>query len=189
MRFGIPIETDLSEGVGERRVALSPAGIQESCRAGAEVLVQQKVGCRAGFPSEEGAQIVYDIREVYGRSDVWPRVERPHDADFLWLAEDATVISFIYLHGTARWLPRALCRRHPAVLGLDAICEDDGVFPLQRATSQLAGRLLESEHVCYLVCRELPRPMWFFSVPTTAFLGTEAGVYVLDANPYPARDY
>ena len=206
MRFGIPIETDLSRGIGERRVALSPAGVRELCAAGAEVLVHTEAGSRAGFTYEEysaaGGQIVYDIREVYGRADVILRVERPHDDECMWLSEGAAIISFVHLHGAGRWLPRTLCQRNLTVLGLEAMYEDDGVFPLQKAASQIAGRmapqiagrLLESDRGGVgILLSGLP------GIPPAdvvilgagalgteaarAFLGTEASVYVLDRNP------
>lgn len=206
MRFGVPIETELSRGIVERRVALSPAGVRELCAAGAEVLVHTEAGSRAGFSYEEysaaGAQIVYDVREVYGRTDVVLRVERPHDDECLWLSEGAAIISFVHLHGAGRWLPHALCQRKLTVLGLEAMYEDDGVFPLQKAASQIAGRmapqiagrLLESERGGVgVLLSGLP------GIPPAdvvilgagalgteaarAFLGTEASVYVLDHDP------
>lgn len=211
MRFGIPIETDLSEGLTERRVALSPAGVRELCAVGAEVLVQHEAGSRAGFSTEEyaaaGAQIVYDIREVYGRSQVLLRVQRPHVAEFLWLPDGAAVISFVHLHGTERGLSRALCRRNLTVLGLEAMCEEDGVFPLQRATSQIAGRLapqiagrlLESEQGGLgILLSGLPgiRPARVVILgagvlgteAAFAFLGAEASVSVLDTNPHQLEE-
>ncbi|MBI3301544.1 MAG: alanine dehydrogenase [Deltaproteobacteria bacterium] len=129
----------------ERRVALSPAGVRELCEAGAEVAVQQGAGKGAGFTDEEyqaaGAQIVYSAEEAYGRADVVLHVERPRDEEWQFLAEGATLIAFLHLHVTAPSLVQALLKRNLTVVGLEAVREDDGAFPLQKISSQVAGRM------------------------------------------------
>src|SRR2546427_6544634 len=101
MRFGIPRETGFAQGMVERRVALSPAGVQELCQAGAEVIVQQGAGQGAGFTDEEyraaGAQIIYSAAEAYGRADVIVRVERPRDEEWDLCPEGSTLIAFLHL--------------------------------------------------------------------------------------------
>ncbi|HEV8714783.1 MAG TPA: alanine dehydrogenase [Candidatus Binatia bacterium] len=145
MRFGIPTETGFAEGMIERRVALSPAGVQELCQAGAEVVVQQGAGQRAGFTDEEyraaGAQIVYSAVEAYGRADVILRVERPRDEEWELLPEGSTLIAFLHLHIASPRVLQTLRGRNLTVLGLEAIREDTGSFPLQKISSQIAGRM------------------------------------------------
>jgi alanine dehydrogenase len=145
MRFGIPTETGFAEGIIERRVALSPAGVQELCQTGAEVVVQQRAGHGAGFTDEEyrtaGAQIVYSAAEAYGRADVIVRVERPRDEEWELLPEGATLIAFLHLHVASPRVLQILHSRKLTALGLEAIREDTGSFPVQKISSQIAGRL------------------------------------------------
>lgn len=145
MRFSIPTETGSGKGGNERRVALSPAGVRDLCLAGAEVLVQQGAGRGAGFTDETyrtaGAQIIYTAAEAYGRADVILRIERPSEDEWTLLPDGATLISFLHLHTASVRVKQTLMTRQLTALGLEAVREDDGSFPLQQVASQIAGRL------------------------------------------------
>ena len=203
MRFSIPTETGLKKGSIERRVALSPAGVHELCLAGAEVFVQQHAGRGAGFTDEAyrtaGAHLVYTAAEAYGRADVVLRVERPREEDWALLPDGSTLIAFLHLHTAPTSVKQTLMSRHITALGLEAMSEDDGSFPLQKVSSQItgrmapqiAGRLLESsDGGMGVLLSGLP------GIPpadvvilgagvlgaeaTRAFLGVGASVYALD---------
>jgi alanine dehydrogenase len=211
MRFGIPTETGFATGRVERRVALSPAGVQELCQAGAEVIVQQGAGQGAGFTDEEyraaGAQIIYSAAEAYGRVDVIVRVERPRDEEWDLCPEGSTLIAFLHLHVASPRVVQTLRTRNLTALALEAIREDTGSFPLQKISSQItgrmaphiAGRLLEaSGGGLGVLLAGLP------GIPpadvvilgagvlgteaTRAFLGAGASVYVLDTDVQKLED-
>jgi alanine dehydrogenase len=205
MRFGIPTETGFGKGMVERRVALSSAGVRELCQAGAEVIVQQGAGQGAGFPDEEyeaaGAHIVYTAAEAYGRAAVVLRVERPRDEEWRLLPEGATLIAFLHLYSVAPGLVPALLARNLTAVGLEAVREDDGSFPLQKISSQIAGRLAP-----HIASRLLEAPRGGMGVllsglpgippadvvilgsgvlgleAARAFLGAGASVYALDTD-------
>jgi len=205
MRFGIPTETGFAQGIVERRVALSPAGVRELCQSGAEVALQQGAGQGAGFTDEEyraaGAQIVYSAAEAYGRADVILRVERPRDEEWEMLPEGSTLIAFLHLHVASPRVRQTLRTRNLTALGLEAIREDTGFFPLQKISSQIAGRMAPQ-----LAGRLLEAPSGGMGallsglpgIPPAdvvilgagvlgteaarAFLGTGASVYVLDTD-------
>jgi len=145
MQFGIPTETGFVKGMVERRVALSPAGVRELCQTGAEVILQQGAGQGAGFTDEEyraaGARVVYSAAEAYGRAEVILRVERPRDEEWELLPEGSTLIAFLHLHVASPHLRQVVRTRNLTVLGLEAIREDTGSFPLQKISSQIAGRM------------------------------------------------
>jgi alanine dehydrogenase len=144
MRFSIPTETGLRKSSIERRV-LSPAGVHELCLAGAEVFVQQHAGRGAGFTDEAyrtaGAHLVYTAAEAYGRADVVLRVERPREEDWALLPDGSTLIAFLHLHTAPTSVKQTLMSRHITALGLEALSEDDGSFPLQKVSSQITGRM------------------------------------------------
>jgi alanine dehydrogenase len=211
MRFGIPTETGFATGRVERRVALSPAGVQELCQAGAEVIVQQGAGQGAGFTDEEyraaGAQIIYSAAEAYGRADVIVRVERPRDEEWDLCPEGSTLIAFLHLHIASPRALQTLRRRNLTVLGLEAIREDTGSFPLQKISSQIAGRMAPQ-----IAGRFLEAPVGGMGVllsglpgippadvvilgagvlgteATRAFLGAGASAYVLDVDVQKLED-
>lgn len=145
MQFGIPTETGFAKGTVERRVALSPAGVRELCQTGAEVTLQQGAGQGAGFTDEEyraaGARVVYSAAEAYGRAEVILRVERPREEEWELLPEGSTLIAFLHLHVASPRVRQIVLARNLTVLGLEAIREDTGSLPLQKISSQIAGRM------------------------------------------------
>ena len=70
MDIGIPVERSASE----RRVALTPAGVERLVRRGNRVFVERRAGQGASFTDDEyvtaGAQLSYSAEEVYGRQHV-----------------------------------------------------------------------------------------------------------------------
>ena len=74
MRIGIPKET-LHE---EKRVALSPAGVDSLVRAGHTVYIETGAGLNSHFTDEEygstGANIVYSAEEAFKRAELITKV-------------------------------------------------------------------------------------------------------------------
>ena len=211
MRFGIPTETGFAQGMVERRVALSPAGVRELCQTGAAVVLQQGAGQRAGFTDEEyqaaGARIVYSAAEAYGRADVILRVERPRDEEWEMLPEGSTLIAFLHLHVASPRVLQTLRTRNLTVLGLEAIREDTSSFPLQKISSQIAGRMAPQIAGRLLEASGGGMGVLLAGLPgippadvvilgagvlgteaTRAFLGAGASVYVLDAEVQKLED-
>jgi len=203
MHFGIPRETGFAKGIDERRVALSPAGVQELCLAGAEVVVQQGAGQGAGFTDEEyraaGAYIVYSAAEAYGRAEVILRVERPRDEEWDLLPEDSTLIAFLHLHVASPRVLQTVRQRNLTVLGLESIREESGAFPLQKISSQITGRMAPHLAARLLEASSGGMGVLLAGLPgippvdvvilgggvlgteaARAFLGAGASVYVLD---------
>ncbi len=211
MNFGIPTETGLAKGMVERRVALSPAGVQELCQGGAGVIVQQGAGQGAGFSDEEyrvaGAQIVYSAAEAYGRAEVILRVERPRDEEWELLPEGSTLLAFLHRHLVSPRVLETLRRRNLTVLGLEAMREDTGAFPLQKISSQIAGRMAPQIAGRLLEAASGGMGVLLSGLPgippvdvvilgggvlgteaARAFLGAGASVYVLDIDVQKLED-
>jgi alanine dehydrogenase len=70
MRIGIPKETRLEE----KRIALSPAGVDALVKSGHIVFVETKAGDGCHFTDEDyrkvGANVVYRAEEVYQRAEL-----------------------------------------------------------------------------------------------------------------------
>jgi alanine dehydrogenase len=144
---------------------------------------------------------VYTAAEAYGRADVVLRVERPQEHEWALLPEGAALIAFLHLHIAPAAVKQALMTRRITAVGLEAIQENNGSFPLQKVSSQItgriapqiAGRLLEaSQGGMGVLLSGLP------GIPPAdvvilgagvlgaeaarAFLGAGASVYVLDTD-------
>lgn len=141
MQFGVPKETrDL-----EKRVALTPAGVQALVRAGHTVYVQSEAGAGAGFTNEHyrdvGATIVYSAAEAYGRAEVVVKVARPTAQEHQLFAAGQTLMSFLHLAVASPDLHAALATQEITAIALEEIQEEDGALPLLTPMSEIAGRL------------------------------------------------
>ena len=140
MRIGAPSEVKS----GERRVALTPAGVELLARDGHEVTVQRGAGAGAGLSDsayeEAGARLEADARRVWGGSDVVVKVKEPVPAEYGRLREDLTL--FTYLHLAAdRPLTEALVDSGATALGYETVADRHGGLPLLAPMSEVAGRL------------------------------------------------
>jgi len=156
MRFSVPKPLGGLPGNEEKRVALSPSGVRELVRAGAEVVVESGAGAAAGFLDElyrtAGAQIVYSREEVFGRGEVVLNVSRPSPQDLNLAQPGTAVFAFWNLAVTLQTLKNPLAENRITAIGHEVIQNDLGELPVLRMASQItglmapqiAGRLLET---------------------------------------------
>lgn len=141
MEFGIPKEVrDL-----EKRVALTPAGVQALVQAGHTVYVQNDAGAGAGFTDEHyrkvGATIVYSAAEAYGRAQVVLKVARPTAQEHQLFTRGQTLMSFLHLAVASPDLHAALAGQEITAIALEEMQEEDGSLPVLTPMSEIAGRL------------------------------------------------
>jgi alanine dehydrogenase len=145
MKIGIPRERGGGERIAERRVALTPAGVREVVEAGATVYVEAGAGGGAGFEDEAyrraGATVVYTAAEAFGRADLVLRVERPSGEEVALLPPGAALLAFLHLAAAPKALVQEMLGRRTTAIGLELVRRDDGVLPVLRAMSEIAGRL------------------------------------------------
>jgi alanine dehydrogenase len=141
MNFGIARENPINE----RRVALTPAGVQALIDAGQTVYVQSGAGDSARFNDEDyidvGAKIVYTPEEVYGRSDVLLKVSPLTGSDALMLREESAVLSFLHLPVASRRVIEIVLERRTAMIGYELIETDSKNLPILHVMSEIAGQL------------------------------------------------
>jgi alanine dehydrogenase len=141
MDFGIPKEVRELE----MRVGLTPGSVLSLVRAGHSVYVERNAGTGAGFSDEEyrdaGAQIVYSAAEAYGRADTVVKVARPVSEEFDLFRSEQVIFSFLHLAVASPGLYQALAEHKTTAIAYEMIQDDDGSFPVQLPTSQVAGRL------------------------------------------------
>jgi NAD(P) transhydrogenase subunit alpha len=94
MNVGVARET----AAGERRVALVPEALGKLTAAGLQILVEAGAGPRAAIPDsayvDAGATVV-STADLYAKSDVVLRVQKPSDAEVALLRSGQAVVGFL----------------------------------------------------------------------------------------------
>ena len=199
MNIGIPKERrDL-----ERRVGLTPHGVELLTRAGHTCYVENEAGLGAGFTDyhyeRAGGRIVYSGEEVYGRADLVLKAVRPTDEEMDWLLEGQTIAGFLHLAAARRRKVEMLLEKRITAIAYETIEEDDGTLPVLHTMSEVAGRMAPQLAATYLQSDHGGRGVLLSGVPgipsarvailgagvlgsnaARAFLGLGASVVVLD---------
>ncbi len=140
MRIGIPTET-VSE---EKRVALAPAGVDSLVRAGHSVFIQSGAGLGSHFTDEEyrnvGANIVYNVEEVYQRAELIAKVAPLTDQEADLLQEEQILFSFLHLAVKKKNIIEKLLQKKIVAIAYELIEKEDQ-YPIQQSMSEIAGQL------------------------------------------------
>jgi alanine dehydrogenase len=139
MIIGVPKEIK----AGERRVAVTPQGVDALVAHHQRVLVEKGAGEGSGFPDKEyfkaGATLLDKKEEVWAEAEMVVKVKEPLGPEFAWMKPDQ--ILFTYLHLAAdRELTLQLLERGIIGIGYETVQEKDGSLPLLRPMSEIAGR-------------------------------------------------
>jgi alanine dehydrogenase len=189
----------------ERRVALTPAGIHSLSMAGIAAIVQSDAGLGCGFSAdayrEAGAKVAFSAEEVFARADLIVKVMPPTPQECGWMGEGKFLFSVIHLGSTNPEIHRLLLRQKTIAVGLELIEDADGLLPIVKAMSEIAGMLIPQIAGRFLETTHGGRGVMIGGVPgipaahivivgagtagTTAahvFIGFGAGVTVMDGN-------
>jgi alanine dehydrogenase len=142
----------------ERRVALTPAGVHSLCIAGLTVIVHAEAGVGCGFSAdayrEAGAAIVFNSEEIFARADLVVKVMPPTVDECDWLGEGKFLCSVVHLGSANPQMHKLLRQQNTTAVGLELMEDADGLLPVTKAMSeiagmlvpQIAGRFLETTH-------------------------------------------
>jgi alanine dehydrogenase len=207
MNIGIPKERrDL-----EKRVGLTPYGVDLLTRAGHICYVETKAGLGAGFTDYHyervGGHIAYSGEEVYGRSDLVLKATRPTEEELDWLHEGHIVAGFLHLAAARRNRIETLLEKGITAIAYETIETDDGALPALRPMSEVAGRMAPQLAATFLQSSHGGRGVLLSGVPgipaarvailgagvlgtnaARAFVGTGASVHVLDRDQERLRE-
>jgi len=144
MVIGVPKEIK----PGERRCAITPAGVQRLVLRGHQVLVETQAGLGSGLPDEQlqaaGAEVCATAGEVFARADMILKVKEPLEEE--WPLLRSGQIIFTYLHlASSRELTEALQKAGVTGVGYETIQRPDGQLPLLTPMSEIAGKLAMQE--------------------------------------------
>jgi alanine dehydrogenase len=127
----------------EKRVGMTPQGVDALVAHGHRVLVERSAGEGSGFPDQEyrkaGATLVERARDVWEAAGMVVKVKEPLEEEFSLMRSGQVL--FTYLHLAAnRELTLELMKRRIVGIGYETVQEQDGSLPLLRPMSEIAGR-------------------------------------------------
>ncbi|MBM3163426.1 MAG: alanine dehydrogenase [Chlorobi bacterium] len=148
--LGIPKE----RAQDERRVAISPAGVQILAEQGIRVVVETSAGQFCNFPdmeyAEAGAAIAPSPEELFRESNVIVKVSPPQPEELPLFSPGQMLISALHLGTVNRHLVKTLLEKNITALGFEFIETRDGELPIVRTLSEIAGSLAIQTAAKYL---------------------------------------
>lgn len=138
--IGIPKETAFQEN----RVALVPESVGLLVNNGHRVVIETNAGIQAGFNdrdySEAGAEIAYDVKDVY-QADVIMKVAPPtlEEIELFDAKKKQLLFSALQLNVQPRDCVYQLMQKKVTAIAYDFIQDNDGIYPIVRAMSEIAG--------------------------------------------------
>lgn len=139
MIVGIPKELK----VAERRVAITPAGVQALVELGHTVLIEAGAGLGSGLQDKSYVQAGAEIRpssEVWNNSEMILKVKEPITPELDLMHEGQIVFTFLHL-ATDKNLTQKLMEKRVIGIAYETIQTDKGFLPLLAPMSAIAGRL------------------------------------------------
>lgn len=136
--IGVPKEITLQE----HRIGLTPSSVQQIVNNGNEVWIETNAGKAAKFSdreySEAGAKICYSQEEIY-KADVIVKVEPPTLEEVALLSPDKLLISALQHGSKSSSYVRSLMQKKINAIGFEYLKDGDGIFPIIRSMSEIAG--------------------------------------------------
>jgi len=139
MIIGVPKEIK----DGEKRVAMTPQGVDALVSHHHRVVVEKGAGIGSGFLDHEyekaGAILAGKAKGIWDEADIVVKVKEPLEPEFSLMRPGQVLFTFLHL-AADRDLTLKLLDRRIIGLGYETIQERDGSLPLLRPMSEIAGR-------------------------------------------------
>ena len=164
MRIGVPTEIKPGEG----RVALTPAGVRELVRAGAEILIEAGAGLGSRFSdaefAAEGAQVVPDADTLWAESELIMKVKEPQPVEVARLRPEHVLFAYLHLAPDPDQA-RGIQRSGATAIAFETVTDAAGRLPLLAPMSEVAGRLSAQFAASHLLAHEGGRGVLAGGVP------------------------
>ncbi|HRG58619.1 MAG TPA: alanine dehydrogenase [Bacteroidia bacterium] len=136
--IGVPKETYFQEN----RICLVPEAVALLVSNGHQVVIETNAGKAANFDdkdySEAGARIVYSSKEVY-EADIILKVAPPSAEEIEMLQRKQTLFSALQMTVQSDDYVKQLMNKKVTAIAYDYIKDEDGIFPIIRSMSEIAG--------------------------------------------------
>ena len=139
MIIGVPKEIKNSE----KRVSMTPQGVDALAAHHHRVLVERGAGEGSGFSDHEyekaGASIIERKEKIWEEAQMIVKVKEPLDPEFPLMKPDQILFTFLHLAADEA-LTKKLLDRRTIGIGYETVQEANGSLPLLRPMSEIAGR-------------------------------------------------
>lgn len=140
MKIGIPKEIKNHE----YRVGMTPTSVQELCRLGHQVVVQNNAGEGIGFQDKDylaaGAQIVDTAQDVFTQGDMIVKVKEPQLTECKMLRPGQVLFTYLHLAPDPKQAKGLMDSRSVAI-AYETVTDAQGGLPLLAPMSEVAGRM------------------------------------------------
>ncbi len=130
--------------VQERRVAMTPPGVEQLVRHGHRVLVERDAGLGSGFTDADyrsaGAEIAASAATAYAACDLVMHVKEPQPSEYGLIRKGQIVFTYFHLAPEPE-LASAMLERGAVCVAYETVRRKDGSLPLLTPMSEVAGRL------------------------------------------------
>lgn len=140
MIIGVPKEVKANE----KRVSLTPSGVEILVRSGHKVYVEASAGIGSGFIDEEytgaGAEILSSAKEIYDIAEMIVKVKEPLRQEYGLIKENQILFTYLHLAPEPE-LTRVLLDKKVVGIAYETVQLSDGTLPLLTPMSEIAGRM------------------------------------------------
>lgn len=136
--IGIPKETSFQEN----RIALTPLSVGLLVQHGHKVVIEAGAGLAANFTdnhySEQGAQIVYDKKEIY-KADLIIKIAPPTEDEVEMMKMGQVLFSALQMSTMKADFLKALMKKNITALSFEYLRDEGNVLSVVRAMSEIVG--------------------------------------------------
>ena len=153
LHIGIPKETSFQEN----RIALTPLSVALLVNNGHQVILEAGAGNGANFSdrdySEQGAQILYDKKEVF-KSDIIIKIGPPTQEEINLLKPNQVLFSTLQMASLKAESLEAMMKKKITALSYEYLRDEGGVLSVIRSMSEIVGAtsiLIAAEYLSNVV--------------------------------------
>ncbi|MCP4747877.1 MAG: alanine dehydrogenase [Desulfobacteraceae bacterium] len=154
----------------EKRISMTPAGVEVMCQNGHRVLVENDGGIGSGFTNQDyvdaGAQIIDTPAQIFQKAEMVMHVKEPQPSEYALIREDQIVFTYLHLAAEEK-LTKALMEQKSINIAYETIQKDDRSLPLLTPMSEVAGRMSIQQAAKYLEMHNGGRGVLLGGVPGT----------------------
>ncbi len=165
MNIGILKET----GLLERRVALSPAGVQALVASGHTVHVERQAGVSALFRDEDyiaaGGVTAYSAEEIINRSEIVLKISPLSEKELHQMSKGQAIFSFLHLAISKRKHIETLLQREVTAVAYELIENAQGECSVLQVMSEIGGQMSVQVAAQFLQGKEGGRGILLGSIP------------------------
>jgi alanine dehydrogenase len=136
--IGIPKETSFQE----KRIPLTPLSVALLVNNGHRVVIESGAGSAANFLdhhySEQGAQIVYDRKEVFN-ADIIIKIAPPSMEEIAMMKNNQVLLSMLQVSTLRQECLHQMMKKKITALSFEYLRDEGGILTVVRAMSEIVG--------------------------------------------------